>query len=156
VCPCRDQRERCHHAQDGYEQRGQTYLEHLAHGGFEPDLEQQDQHAQLGEHVHGRVGRESLEPGDAEQMEIAQHDSGHQLAQHRRLSDARGQIPAELRTGEDHGQGQDHGRDGVGVAPTGALPGRGCREKRDHRERARDVGNATHTSCEMGDRLTQD
>jgi hypothetical protein len=43
-------------------------------------------------------------------VEIAEQHAGNQLAQHRRLPGARGQVAAEFRAGEDHRQGQDYGR----------------------------------------------
>ena len=104
------ERERGYDAQHRHEEGRQPDLQHVPHRGFEPDPEQQDEHTQLRQHIDARVGRDGPKPRDAEQMEIAEQDSGHQLAQHRRLPDARGQVAAELRAGEDHRQGQDYGR----------------------------------------------
>jgi hypothetical protein len=67
---------------------------------------------------------------------------GHQLAQHRRLSRRAWRGPRRASRRRGSRPMPDHGRDGVGVASHWAA-GRGRRE-RDHRERARDVGNATH------------
>src|SRR5713101_7700843 len=64
-------------------------------------------------------------------MRVAEEDAGQQLAQHRRLSRALGQIAAELRCREEQREGEQHGGQRVAVALGETLhQGLGHRDQR--------------------------
>ncbi|MDC0745295.1 hypothetical protein [Polyangium mundeleinium] len=58
--------------------------------------------------------------------EVAEEHAGDELAEHRGLSDANREIPAELGRGEDHREVEEDGADRIGMrAPLGAECDRG-------------------------------
>ena len=56
---------------------------------------------------------DAAEPADAGEVEAAEDDARHELAEHRGLADPRGEMAAELGRGQDDGQREDDRRDGV-------------------------------------------
>jgi hypothetical protein len=105
----------------------------------QPDLEQQDQHAQLGERVQHRVRRiEDAEHGAAEQH------AGEQLAEHRRLPHALHRRAEQLGRDEQRDEGAEQVREGVGgVGGGGGGHRAGCGERTGRRRRAPGGGHAT-------------
>ncbi len=85
---------------------------------LEPYLEQQQDYTNLGQPDDGRVARQGSKPEYANLVEIAEQDTGQELAQHRRLAQSLREIASQLCRGQDHGQGED--QFGAGVSP-------GCR-----------------------------
>ena len=89
-------------------------FEHVAHGRLEAHLEEEDEHADAREHVEPGVRRQLAEERDGN---AAEPDAQHELPQDRRLAQARGQVPADLRRHEDQRQRQSEARDRVRGRP---------------------------------------
>ena len=79
---------------DRHRERGGADAEHLAQVGLQPDLEQQQQDAELGQDVD-HLGRPCRPRDDAEHA-AAEQDAGDQLAQDRGLAEALGQLARSL------------------------------------------------------------
>ena len=93
-----------HRADDGDEQRRWPNRRQVAHGQTEADLEQQQQHPDPRQDVEVRVRAEEAESRKAGQ--VPEQHAGHQLAQDRRLTEPRGQMPAGDRRQRDDGEGE--------------------------------------------------
>ena len=99
-----------HRHTDGGDGKGcGSDAKHLAQVGFEADLEEQQQHAELGEHVDHLAGR-PFGRDDAEDA-AAQEDAGHQLAEDGGLADALGELAEELGSDEHGGDRQEEASD---------------------------------------------
>jgi hypothetical protein len=102
------QRERRDHSKHGNQECGTAHFHHVAHGGLEPHLEQQQNHPELRERIDDGVGFQRVETVDPGQTEIAEHDAGDELAQHGRLSDARRDVASHFRAGENHDEREEN------------------------------------------------
>ncbi len=71
------EREGCYHSEHRDEEGGDPHLEHVADGGLETDLKEEDNHAELGEGVERHVRLERLDPRNAEQLEVPEEDASH-------------------------------------------------------------------------------
>src|SRR5262249_12214644 len=89
--------------------------EHLRDGGLEPDLEEQDEDAQAGQHVHAGVFLEVLETVEADERQVAEDDPGEKLAEDGRLAEAQHEVAADFRGQKNHGDREDDRGPGVGV-----------------------------------------
>ncbi len=119
------QRQRQHDADDGHRTRRRTHAEHLLQVGLEADFEQQDQHADLGQ--HGDELREGVVRGGRNDPEDAraQERPGDQLAQYRGLADPLEELPGELAHDEHRSEHDEEPHQEVGPV---AIDGR--RERR--------------------------
>ena len=92
---------------------------------LEPDLEQQQDDADLRQDADPDVGAEELEPRVAEQRQVAEDDADDQLAEHRRLMDALGDRAADLGADQDDHQADEHRCHRIAVIGRGRpLPAR--------------------------------
>jgi hypothetical protein len=82
---------------------------HLAQVGLQPDLEEQQEHTELGEHVN-QLGLDASGRHDAEHT-ATQQDTGEQLAQDGGLAHALGGFAEQLGGREDRRQHQEEARD---------------------------------------------
>ena len=103
------ERERNRHPHDGHRERRSPGPEHLAEIGLEPDLEEQEQHAELGQHVH-HLARQPLDRHDT-QRAGPKHHAGDELAEHGGLAHAFGQLAQQLGGDQDGGESQEEPRD---------------------------------------------
>ena len=103
------------HPEHGDDERRQADLEHVSHGGFEPDFKQENEHADAGQNVDDRIRLDRVEPSKAEEISASQRHASDEFPQHRWLAEANGQVTCEFGGREDDGQGQDDRRDRVGV-----------------------------------------
>ena len=95
---------------DGRDREGRgADPEHFLEVGLEPDLEQQEEHAELGEDVH-QLGGRPLGRDDAEHAPAQQH-AGDELAQHRRLSDALRRSAQNLGGDQHRGEKEEEAGD---------------------------------------------
>ena len=97
--------ERQHDPDGGDGGRGSAHLPHFAEVGLEPDLEEQDEDAELGEHGHDlghRTGRRNQA-----QRARAEEDAGEELAQDGRLAHPLGQLAEELGRDQDAGEHEE-------------------------------------------------
>jgi hypothetical protein len=102
--------ERRDDAQAGHEQRRPADLKHLADVRLQPDLEEQDDDAQLGQRVNDGVRAELLNSSDTRERQRADEDARHQLAEHDRLAQSLEDLAADLRHDEDERETQQHER----------------------------------------------
>ena len=79
-------------------------LDQIVEPRLQTDLQQQNDHAQLGEEGDDRVTGHLVEIVKAENRQIAQHDSEQQFAEHRRKTDALRQRRKETCRHQDDGQ----------------------------------------------------
>jgi len=84
----------------------------------EPDLEEQQQHADLGQNTQGGIGLEQLGAmtADDERHEIAEAHAHQQLAKNRWLSQALDHETADLRRGHEQGNGEESPPDPAALA----------------------------------------
>ena len=108
--------ERRHDAEDRHQQAGDTHRQHLLDVGFQADVEEQQDDADLGQDLDPQVGAQEVEEVDPDEGEVAQEDAEHQLAQDRRLADALEHLAAELGHREDDGDAEEDRHDGAAVA----------------------------------------
>ncbi len=96
------------HADEGNERRGWAHAQQGLQIDLETDVEEQHQHADLGQKGQGVIRARVGEHLHARQNqgEVAEADPRQQLAEHRRLSETLRQQPAGLR-----GQNQDGDRE---------------------------------------------
>ena len=99
------QQERQRHTHRGHRERRRPNPEHLTQIGFQPDLEQQEHHTELGENMNHLAGG-SLGRDDAEHAASQQHP-GDQLAEYRRLADSFGQLAQQLGRNEYDCEGDE-------------------------------------------------
>lgn len=99
--------ERSHDTEGGGRKRRLADPHHQTDRGLQPDLEQEQRHAEGGEHVGHRVVG----------IEVSERRARDELAEHRQLPDTRGQVGRQLRRHEDQGRRRDHRRDRVEVRP---------------------------------------
>ena len=85
------QREGHDHAHHRHRERRRAHLQHLLQVGLEPDLEEEDDHADLGERLDDRLVRVD----QPEQRRAEQH-AGEQFADHRRLAHALEEVAQQL------------------------------------------------------------
>ena len=85
---------------------------------LEPDLEEQQQHADLGQKTQGGIGLEQLGAmtADDERHEIAEAHAHQQLAKNRWLSQALDHKTADLRRSHEQGNGEERRPDPVTFA----------------------------------------
>ena len=74
------------HSQGRDPQRGGPDRCHPGQIGLEADLEQQEQHPHLGQHLHRREVAHPVEGVEAGEAQVADQDAGAELAQHRGLA----------------------------------------------------------------------
>jgi hypothetical protein len=111
------ERERHDHADQRHQQRRGADARQRAQVGLEADVEQQQQHADLGQHLQRRLVADEREAGGAvrERQQVADADPDQQLAEHRRLAQPHREQAAELRRQQQRGEPEQHG--------TGRRPG---------------------------------
>ena len=111
-------------AQRRHHEGGEADLHHLRHGGLEADLEEQQDDAEAGEHIHGDVGPQVVEPVESRQREIPEHDARRQLSEHWRLTEHHREMRADLRGQEDDRQRKNQPGDRIPMdaADHGVLP----------------------------------
>ena len=71
------------------------------HGRLETHLEEQHHRTEFGEPGQRGIVGEGAEPAHAGEVEIAEQDTAEQLTQDRGLTQALGEVPAELGGDED-------------------------------------------------------
>ena len=102
-------------ADDGHERGPAADRHHLLRRRFQAHVEEQQDRAELG-HDRQRLARsQRRQVGSAEERGVSGQDPNDQLAEHGGLAQALDQLPGELRADDGEGQGQQDGRDGVGV-----------------------------------------
>ena len=139
------QREGRDHAEHRHQERRQPDREHLRDGGLEPDLEQQEQHADLGEHVDGRVVADRLEPGKPSSARLPSRMPTSSSPSTAGWPEARGQVAAQLGADEDDREKEDHRCDRIGVL------GRGLRVlQQKHGQWSRGVGTGWRNIASPG------
>jgi hypothetical protein len=100
-------KERGEDAENSHEERRHPYLHHVADGGLESDLEEQDDDSEAREDVHRGIVLDALKPAVAEKMEVAEDHPGHKLPEDAWLAGSRGEMTAELGNDEDDCDRQD-------------------------------------------------
>ncbi len=90
-------------SQHRHEERGETHPKDVPDRRLQSHLEQEHHHADPGEEVDSRVGRDPGESVDAGKVKVAEENPRQELPEDRRLSEQDGQVPHELR-----GQQDDH------------------------------------------------
>jgi hypothetical protein len=106
--PCRDappERHRGHDAEHGDQERGRAHPDESPQVGLQPDLEEQQQHADLGQEVQRGNGPEEVGAvtADDQRHEVAETHAHQQLAEHRWLPPALDDETADLRRGYEQG-----------------------------------------------------
>jgi len=91
------------HSHRRYRERGLPDPEKLPQIGLESDLEQKQNHPELGQNMDD-VGRGAVRRNDA-QHALPQQDTGNQLTEDRGLANSLGQFAEEL--GRNQHRGQD-------------------------------------------------
>ena len=94
----------------------------------QPHLEEQEEHADLGEHLEGGHLAQALETVPADQAEVPDEHAGQQLAQHRRLADPAEERAAQARADQDEHHRQQH-RHQVHVPAAGRRGHRPARQQ---------------------------
>ena len=116
--------------------RRQADLLHLVDRRFEADLEQQQQDAQLGQHLDRRIGADEVEGVDPDQPQVSEHDAGPELAEHRRLTQAHRQLAAGAGREQDDRQRQQDAGDNI--LRVGRVRRRRARDRRCQQQRYQD------------------
>ncbi len=95
--------------------------------GLEPDVEEQDEDAHLGEDVERGLTLDEADALVAEQgrQEVAEADPHDQLAEHRRLAPPLGQEAAGLGRDHEHGEPEQDRAGGAGLGRRGPRRRRG-------------------------------
>src|SRR5262245_6737921 len=88
--------ERGKHPEHRHEHRGQPNPEHVGYGRFKADFEEEDDHAETREHLHGGIRFDAAEPTDSSMIEAAKYHTGDQFSEYGWLTGSNGQMSAEL------------------------------------------------------------
>jgi hypothetical protein len=94
-------------------ERREADLQHLSHRRLDADLEQEQNHAQLGEILDRRIGLQPIEERHTGKCHVSEDDAGDELAEHGRLSDPDREVPAQLGRRQDDREQQEHVGDAV-------------------------------------------
>jgi hypothetical protein len=101
--------ERQSHARERDAQSRRADAQEFVQVGLQANFEEEQDHADLGHEKHALRKRNQPEDGGSQQ------DSDEELAQHRRLAHALGELPEELRPDERRGKSQEEGGGGFPV-----------------------------------------
>jgi hypothetical protein len=126
----RDDAKNCH------EHRGQTNLQHVRHGRLKTDFEEKDDHSEARENFDRSIRLDGAKPTNSSEVQTPERDAGNEFAKHGRLSHSNGQVPAELRRGQNDRQRQHDRRDGISVPYSGVVSL--CRRERRENYEERD------------------
>ena len=151
--------ERRHHADCGHQRGGRPDPGEGPQVRLQPDVEQQDEHPDLGQHVKRGVAAHEGDPAftEEEREQVCRADAREELAEDRRLPPPLGQEPAALRRQDEERQ-PEQDRPGAG---RGVGRGRPChggnREKHESgRSRPQDHGGTTWARLPRGRRPRRD
>jgi hypothetical protein len=109
------ERPRRNDAEHRHYQRAQSDLHHVADGGFEADLEKEDDCAQLRYHPDRRIGGDELKPVNSDQRQIADEHADDELTEYRGLADPLSHVATELGGGKNDGERQHDRRQRIVV-----------------------------------------
>ena len=118
--------ERNYHADSSDQERGDPDSHHFLDRGLQADLEQKNNHPDLGENFQSYIVFERLEGVDSDQMQVADYHAQDQFAQDGRLSDTLEEVAPQFGGQQDHDQSEQnlHNRAAVaGVRLTGRSVG---------------------------------
>lgn len=88
-------------AEKRHDEALEPHLHHLSYRRFEPDLEQQQEHAQTRQHVDARVLFHRFEPMQPDDAEVAENDPSYEFAKHSRLSKTNSNVAAKFGRNQD-------------------------------------------------------
>ena len=127
---------------------GRADRQQLVEIALQPDLEQQQDHPDLGRDGQEGRGLQRVEELDAGQADVAEDDAEEQLAQHRGLVQPLHQLAPELRGHQDGGDGQQEGRH---LAAARTVLGGAGRRPRAEDQRGDEEGAAPSRAAAAGD-----